>query len=215
MTVTYIIPAQGKNRFSAQGDLEPFGDNTLFQWKLEQLLDVVDPNEVVVTTDSDAIAKLAESVFVRAIKRKSAAFDETLKEAAAAVNSDWVVWCPVSAPFLSGERIAAMAQHLFLSKSNDSLVAVRPWNEYLFSDEGPLNFETDHYISRRELKPVYCTTNGCYVRKREALLKDGTLFGKSPYFYPVDDLESVEIKDVHALNVAQRLIQLYFTEQPG
>jgi hypothetical protein len=48
--INIIIPALEKNRYSEHGDLVPFGETTLFEWKIPQVKKVKDIQSIYITS---------------------------------------------------------------------------------------------------------------------------------------------------------------------
>ena len=46
MSFAIIIPAQEKNRYHDQGDLAPFGQTTLLEWKIAQCKEFVELSQI-------------------------------------------------------------------------------------------------------------------------------------------------------------------------
>ncbi|MCH8157060.1 MAG: hypothetical protein IID18_04790 [Nitrospinae bacterium] len=73
-----------------------------------------------------------------------------------------------------------------------------------------MNFDIDQYKSRKEIDPVYRITNGCYITPKESYRQNRKYFGHAPYYYEVDKLTSLEIKDIDHYEMALNLLSLYF-----
>ena len=58
--VAVVIPALDKNQYYPEGDLVRFGDTTLLEWKISQVLGVVEKENIFIATPSDKIIELAE-----------------------------------------------------------------------------------------------------------------------------------------------------------
>jgi CMP-N-acetylneuraminic acid synthetase len=65
MTCSVIIPAQKHNKYHKMGDLAPFGDTTLLEWKISQCKEFIQPECIYVSTDDDSIARDMISLYFR------------------------------------------------------------------------------------------------------------------------------------------------------
>ena len=59
MSFAIIIPAQEKNRYHDQGDLAPFGQTTLLEWKIAQCKEFVELSQINICSDSEVIKEIA------------------------------------------------------------------------------------------------------------------------------------------------------------
>ena len=69
------------------------------------------------------------------------------------------------------------------------------------------NIPTD---AARIVEPIYRINNGCYITPRESYSQGRKYFGVSPYYFEVDKLTSLEIKDIDHYEMALNLLSLYF-----
>ena len=103
-----------------------------------------------------------------------------------------------------------MKKFFELSGGYDSLMTVYRESEYIFFKDEPLNFDVSAYEPRKMLEPVYRVTNGCYISPKDSYLQNRNYFGASPYYYAVDKLTSLEVKDVDHYEMATSLLSMYF-----
>ena len=210
--IAAIIPALDSNRYYPEGDLVLFGDTTLLEWKISQVSGLIDRESIYIATPSEKIAELAQNCGVKTIKRsQNTQSMEWIKECAKSVKDEIILWACVTSPFVSEGDYRQMLETFFtLPKNYDSLIAVYKEQEYIFFQNAPLNFDIDQYAVRNELNPVYRITNGCYIAHKESYHQNRKFFGHSPYYYEVDRLTSLEIKDINDYAMALNLLSLYF-----
>lgn len=210
--VGIVIPALDKNQYYAEGDLVSFGDTTLLEWKISQVLGVAKKDNIFIATPSDKIIALAQDYGVQSIRR-SDTNDSTqwIRESVEPIEKEIIMWTPVTSPFISARDYSKMMEKFFdLPGGYDSLMAVFKESEYIFFKDKPLNFDIQNYKSRKALEPIYRITNGCYITPKESYLKNQKFFGQSPYYYEVDKLTSLEIKDIDHYEMATSLLSMYF-----
>jgi CMP-N-acetylneuraminic acid synthetase len=211
-TVAIVIPALDENRYSPEGDLVKFGDTTLLEWKISQMLGVAEKENVFIATPSEKIIALAQDYGVRSIKRSNAGDSARwILESVEPIEKKIILWTHVTSPFISAGDYGEMMKKFFdLPSGYDSLMAVYKENEYIFFRDRPLNFDVNVYRSRKILEPVYRVTNGCFITPKESYLQNRKYFGQSPYYYGVDKLTALEIKDVDHYEMATSLLSMYF-----
>lgn len=211
--IAVIIPAQEKNPYRRLGDLAPFGDTTLIEWKISQCKEFAGNESIYITTASEKIINIAKKEGINFILRSyELEYDEVLSFTVQKIKEDIIVWAIPTAPFISGKLYKKMIDRFVSLKSFDSLVSVKKMNEYLFFQNNKMNF-SDSFISRREIEPAYMVTNGCYVIHKDLILKNRSLFGQKEYLYEIDTLASVEIKDIEDISFANNLIFHYFKQE--
>lgn len=218
MKIDAIIPATSNNRYSELGDLGPWGQSTLLDWKLSQLKEVSEISSIVVTTDSDQAADVALKAGVRVHRRKkNATWPQIVRLAVAESTADSILWINTTAPFLGPKDIRALiVQYGNRSQRQDCAVTAQALKEYFYSDNRPMNFgDTQEIFSRDSLEPIYQLTNGAYLAPQAIVSELGRPFGQNPAFYETDWLSSLEIKDSLHMDMFTTLISKYFEKELG
>lgn len=205
-----VIPAQEQNPYHKLGDLAPFGDTTLLEWKISQCKQFTDNSSIYLSTSSERITEIAKREGINVIRRSSELeYGEMLSFTMQQIREEIIVWAIPTAPFVSGRLYNSMLEKFLNLTDNDSLVSVKKLKEYIFYQNEKMNF-SEEFISRRDIEPVYQVTNGCFIICKENILKNKTLFGKRDFLYEVDNLASVEIKDIEDFSFVNNLISHYF-----
>lgn len=210
--IAIIIPAQGKNEYHEKGDLAPFGDVSLLQWKLTQVEKIDFPKTIYIATSSKEITDFSRRANVQVINREP---DLTLKEMIShslnGVKEDIILWTHATSPFIgSNIYLECLSNFMNMPATNDSLLTVLPIREYVFYKEKPINFIPQEHLSRRNITPVYSTTNGCFIISKEKASSFQSFIGNNPLFHELDRLSAMEIKDVQDMSIANDLLALYF-----
>ena len=210
--IAVVIPALDNNQYYSDGDLVRFGDTTLLEWKISQILGVTGKENIYVSTPSDKIIDLVQSYGVNVVKRSQGSDpSQWIKESVNTIESEFVLWTHATSPFISAGDYRGMVENfLNLPKNHDSLIAVYQEQEYIFYQSKPLNFDIDQFKGRKDIEPVYRNTNGCYITPLENYRQNRIYFGKTPFYYEVDKLTSLEIKDIDHYEMALNLLSLYF-----
>ncbi len=211
-SVAIVIPALDENQYYPEGDLVRFGDTTLLEWKISQVLGAAEREDIFVATPSDKIIALAQDYGVQSIRRNDTnGSARWILESVEPIERDVILWTHVTSPFISAGDYSEMLKKFFeLPGGYDSLMTVYRESEYIFFKDEPLNFDVNAYESRKMLEPVYRVTNGCYITPKDSYLQNRKYFGTSPYYYAVDKLTSLEIKDVDHYEMATSLLSMYF-----
>lgn len=212
MSFAIVIPAQETNKYHKLGDLAPFGDTTLLEWKISQCKEFASSSQIYISSDSEMIKEIAEKEEVHFIKRKiGLSYQDMLVETIDKIDTTDIIWINTTSPFMSTNVYKAMYQK-YQTEDLSSLVSVEKKKEYIFFNNHKLNF-SDDFISRKDIEPIYIMTNGCYIIKKNTALKSKNLLSSNPKLYEVDSFVASEIKDVQDYTVAKEMISIYFRKE--
>lgn len=210
MSFAIIIPAQETNKYHKLGDLAPFGDTTLLEWKISQCKEFAKSSQIYISSDSEIIKDIAQKEEVNFIKRKSQiAYRQIIKDTLLEVKEDTIIWTNPTSPFLGYKDYQLMIKKYANDENINSIVSVYSKYDYVYYDNKRLNF-SETFTPRNELRPVQIVTNGCYVIKKDIAIKKESLYSDSPFLYELDYLTSIEIKDMHIYEISKELISSYF-----
>ena len=210
MSFAVIIPAQETNKYHKLGDLAPFGDTTLLEWKISQCKEFVNSHQIYISSDSEIIEEIAQKEEVNFIKRKKQiSYSQIIKDTLLEVKEDTILWANPTSPFLSSKDYQSMINKFISHENINSIVSVYSKYDYAYYDNERLNFDKN-FTPRTELIPIQIVTNGCYVIKKDIAINNESLYDDSPFLYELDYLSSVEIKDIHLYTISQELISSYF-----
>ena len=211
MSFTIIIPAQEKNRYHEQGDLAPFGQTTLLEWKIAQCKEFAELSQINICSDSEIIKEIAQKEGLNYIKRKAGlSYKEMLFKSVEAIDVKDVILINTTSPFI-GSKIYKDMYNEYKSKKLNSLISVEKKKEYIFFDEEKFNFN-DNFTPRENVKPIYIATNGCYIFNRDLALDHQKFLSNNPSLFEVDSFTATEIKDIKDYKIAREMITIYFQE---
>ncbi|MDK2047648.1 cytidylyltransferase domain-containing protein [Aliarcobacter butzleri] len=210
MNFAIVIPAQETNKYHKLGDLAPFGDTTLLEWKISQCKEFASSSQIYISSDSEMIKEIAEKEEVHFIKRKKQiSYAQIIKDTLLEVKEEIILWTNPTSPFLSSKDYQSMINKLTNNENINSIVSVYSKYDYTYYDNKRLNFGKN-FSPRNELIPIQIVTNGCYVIKKDLAIQNESLYSDNSFLYELDYLSSIEIKDLHIYNISQELISSYF-----
>ncbi len=210
MDFAVVIPAQEHNRYHKLGDLAPFGDTTLLEWKIAQCKEFAKSSQIYINSDSEVIDVIAQREKVNFIKRSSKiSYNQIIIDTTNKVNEDVVVWTNPTSPFLRYKDYLAMIEKYRNNQDINSIVSIYSKYDYVYFNNKRLNF-TNTFISRKKITPIQVVTNGCYVIKKDLVLKNKSLYCDKSFLHELDYLSSIEIKDIHTYQISTELISAYF-----
>lgn len=216
--ISAVIPVRKGSRRLPNKNILPFGTSNLLIHKIRQLKQVKGLDEVVVSSDSDEMLEMARNENVKTHKREpqycddiSKTFNEVIENVAQNIDCDILMWTPCVCPLVeikTYEAVIEKYKELIIDKKEyDSLVTAKIFKEYLWNENGPINynFQSAHVISQN-LPDWYVLTNGIYMMDRNEILKTKYFIGKNPYKFILSKQQAVDIDDVEDFKIAKALL---------
>lgn len=221
-----IIPVQQGGNDLNRNALAPFGRNQvpLIVWKIRQLKEVVPLNSIYVSTHSDEIKKLVISEGVNVHHRSNdlnkeslGPFGDVIVDVVKDINHQHVAWVSAVVPFM-GEYDYRNAFEVYSENvkngTYDSLMSVNRIYDYLWGEDGAVNYHPDcQQPKRTELPATYRVTNGLFIRSRVDILSSRYYVGSNPCKYEVSKLAGLDINAHEDLDVASALSGVYQKQQ--
>jgi regulator of RNase E activity RraA/CMP-N-acetylneuraminic acid synthetase len=210
MNIVAFVPAKGHSERVASKNLRVLDGEHLFKRKLRQALDCPAVTEVVLDTDSDAIAALADDLPVACVKRPAdlatnATDGHELFAWQCAQRPDADLWIQIlcTAPFVSADTIGRAIAALLADPEADSLVAVTSAKQYCWSETRPL-YGNGRIPNSVDLAPTVIEAMSLYIVRRGP---DGAVptrrFGTRPILFDLDPIELIDINHDSDLVIAE------------
>jgi N-acylneuraminate cytidylyltransferase len=178
-------------------------------------------DEIVVSSDSDAMLNMADKEGVKTHKRAIEYADEKTKSFSEVVNHiaqnatqrEHILWSPCVCPLVSASLYdAAIKKYREVVNSpnswHDSLISVRLFKEYLWDENAPINYTAGRgHVPSQQLPDWYIVINGFHIARRMDMIKWSYLFGNKPYKMIVDKKYAIDIDDKEDFAIARALLQ--------
>ena len=203
MSITAIIPVREGSRRLKNKNIAPFAGTNLLINKINQLKQVQEIDDIVVSSDSELMLTMAQSQGVITHKRspefcdeKSKTFGEVVAHICENVPGDDIIWATCTAPlvFPKHYREAIKLYYKAITDGYDSLVSMEKFKRYLWDDNGPLNYELGlRHVPSQQLKPLYYVTDGILIAPRNKMIEWKYFHGTNPYRYILDKRTSIDI----------------------
>jgi CMP-N-acetylneuraminic acid synthetase len=181
MKILAIIPARGGSKGVPGKNIKLLGDKPLIAHAIECAIGSKTVTKIVVSTDSDEIAKVAANYQVEIIKRPSALADDTSNVVTAAEHVykflneefDIVVLLQPTSPLRTANDLDNVITLLQENPESDGVISVVPMDDlhparmYNLSEDNKLIpfLENGEILRRQDLIPVYYR-NGCFYAVR-------------------------------------------------
>lgn len=205
MSYTAVIPVREGSRRLKNKNVAPFAGTNLLLNKINQLKQVEEIDDIVVSSDSDLMLAMASKAGVLTHKRalefcdeKTKTFGEVVAHICSNVKGDNIIWATCTAPlvFPQNYKDAIRQYEKALNDGYDSLMSVEAFKRYLWNDEGPVNYELGlKHVPSQQLPSLYFVTDGILIAPRNKMIEWNYFHGKNPYKYLLDKRTSIDIDD--------------------
>jgi len=217
---TAIIPVRAGSRRLKNKNILPFGGKNLLTYKIDQLLQVSEIENIVVSSDSDEMLEMASiyggkvSTHKRAIEycdEISQPFGAVVAHVCENVKGDDIIWATCTSPLVEPEDYnnAIKTYKEALNNGFDSLMSVEEFRRYIWDEKGPLNYELGiKHVPSQQLPPLYRVTDGVLIAPRLNMIKWKYFHGPNPCKYPMNKKKSVDIDDVYDMACAVAWLEI-------
>lgn len=224
LSITAVIPVRAGSVRLPNKNILPFGDSNLLVHKIRQLKQVKGISSILVSSDSDEMLEMAtienlndeQNVFVQVHKRskeycdeKTKSFNEVVEHIAKAVESDVIMWAPCVCPLTTIESyenaIENFIKYVYKNNDYDSVISAKLFKEYLFNENGPLNWNPSKHVPSQNLPNWKVIVNGFYIAKRQNMIDWRFVYGKNPYLQIVSKSEALDIDDIEDYKMCEAL----------
>lgn len=208
MSITAVIPVREGSRRLKSKNIAPFAGTNLLINKLNQLKQVSEIDNIVVSSDSDLMLAMAQSQGVMTHKRaiefcdeKTKTFGEVVAHVCENVPGDDILWATCTAPLVFPKQYREAIRLYIENVKNgtgeyDSLVSMEKFKRYLWDEKGPVNYELGiRHVPSQQLPPLYFVTDGILLAPRQKMIEWKYFHGEHPYRYILDKRTSIDIDD--------------------
>lgn len=206
MSITAIIPVREGSRRLKNKNVAPFAGTNLLINKINQLKQVKEITNIVVSSDSDTMLAMAKSQDVLTHKRgiefcdeKTKTFGEVVAHICENVTGDHILWATCTAPLVFPKHYREAIELYYknvVEGEYDSLVSMEQFKRYIWNDQGPLNYELGiKHVPSQQLPPLYFVTDGILLAPRKDMIAWKYFHGVNPYRFMLDKRTSVDIDD--------------------
>ena len=213
-----IIPLKTNSTRVKNKNLRPFYNNqSLFDVKAQQLLQVFSPIDIYVSSENPEVEKLAKEYGFNFHLRDASlttsttiesSLVKTLVDAVPDKSCD-IMWCQVTQPlFLEFKKLLECYENL--DKHYDSICVVKWFSHHLIDKDGnPVNFNFGYWHKlTQDLPALYQVAWAAFIMRRNFLDQAHYQIGRSPYLFKTD-APLVDIDTEQDFEIAQLMYQLF------
>ena len=218
MKITAVIPIRKGSQRVEEKNLRRFGNTTLMELKINNLLQVPELDKIIVNTNSEEAINIVKSHPAYHIEGKldyhrreeyyassQCSGSEFFKHLGEVTDTDVFVYSPCTSPFVKPETFSQCIQAFTSSNDCDCIASVSSVKEFLWLDGKPLNYDPLNAPNSQDLPNVMALNFGVTVVGREDLIKNRNIIGKHPQFVITSDIEAIDIDTPLDFYIAEQL----------
>lgn len=211
-SILFFIPARGGSKGLPGKNIKLFNKKPLIHWTIKAALESGLKGDVVVSTDSNTIAKVAikSGATVPYLRPKNLSSDQSKSidvllyhlnwAAKQGIQYEYIIFLQPTSPLRTGKHIQE-AFNLMRTKKASSVISVTPFEHNLnwvntIPASGKMdNFldKTQHHKNRQQAEKKYELNGAIYIVTKNVLLKEKTFFVKKSFAYVMNPESSVDI----------------------
>ncbi len=204
----------------------PAGESfSLLEWKLRQLLEVFQGDQILVSTDWDLAADISRGFGCLVHERDEflagpdAPFDQVIAGVVAQVETSHAMWCPATSPLIGPRCVRQFLEkywELPPEERDEGLIVVSRTRSYCFMGGSPINFRLGAgHVRTQEIEPIEILNWALTARPVSRILDDSYMFSELAKRMVVADWQNADINDEVDFVMAQLLLPLYWSAQLG
>lgn len=206
--IVAVIPARGGSKGVPNKNIRPLLEIPLVVHSIQQALATPEIKQVFVSTDSEAIAKVAVDAGANVIIRPDEISNDTATSESALVHAqeyflqtldyqiDAVVFLQCTSPIRAKDDISN-AINVFISEQADSLLSVVNSHRFLWryvdGQATSLNYDYQNRPRRQDAELQFQENGSIYIYKPWVLEKFNNRLGGKISFYPMFDESAIDI----------------------
>lgn len=119
------------------------------------------------------------------------------------VDADVYIQIHATTPFISSKSIQKGIE--MIKKGYDSTFAVKKMQDFLWTNEKPLNYSLEKIPRTQDMQPFFIETTGMYIYTKDVIQKLHRRIGNNPYLLEVSEIESIDIDDPIDFEIADAI----------
>ena len=205
MKIVAIIPIKKKSKRIKGKNFKKINTQPLYTYLLSEIKKC-NFDDVYIDSDSTQIKKYSKKKGFKFIQRKpflaldNANGNDLLNYHSKLIDADIYFQLFITSPTLKFNTINKCINILKRSKKYDSIFTCKKIYSWFWFNRRPVNYQPKVLPRSQDAKPIVQETTGLYGIRKESLKKYKCRIGKKPYFYEVQNKESLDIDDLEDLN---------------
>lgn len=209
-----VIPVRKGSVRVKNKNLKPFANKSLLEYKIEQMKRIEDIEEVIVNSDCDVMLNVAKKMGVSFIKRDNfyasseVSINLVWQDIAKNMDCETVVYVNATNPIISDSTIESCIKKYKeegLFEKKQSLNTVTAIKEFLWSKDGPINYDKSNQPRSQDLPLIYHPNFAVNIIDRETMYSGKSIMTHDFYPFFIDKVESIDIDDEIDFEIAEIL----------
>ena len=205
-----VVPVRAGSQRVKDKNIKPFANSNLLTLKLQTLKNVANIDRIIVNSDSDDMLDIALKNRVSTHKREDyyasseCNNSEYFQHIAEVTDADYIMYAPVTAPLVSKETYFACIDK-FMNSDINNLVTVSDVKHHMWLDGKPLNYDPKNAPNSQDLPDIVSINYGICIISRDDMIENRNIVTENPYFYKLDEIESIDIDTEFDFMVAEHV----------
>ena len=212
--ITAIIAVRKGSERVKDKNIKPFNDTSLLENKIKTLLKVKNLDNIIVSSDCVKMLSLAKTLGVETHLRdpyytsNECPGSENLKHLAEQTDSDYILYTPVTSPLVKPKTYEDIINKFRgFGEEYDSIISVNYLKDFLWSQDGPLNYDPTNCPKSQDLKSIFKLNFGACLLERETMIKNQYVVGDKPYWYELEELEGIDVDVPFDFSIAELIYE--------
>jgi N-acylneuraminate cytidylyltransferase len=215
MKIVAVIPVkENSERVQSKNFKEFVNGISLFELKIQHLIDSKSFDEIYISSDSKYAEEIAKKYGIRFIKRDMrfcnniTPWSEVIHEVVSSIPQEdvHIAWCHTTSPlFTNYKEAVSKYKETYKNNSNNGLVTVNKLSEFIVSEKArPVNYHWGvwHEYSQN-LDKLYAITGALFIAHKDEMIKNRYVVSTKPYLFEVSAYEAIDIDTVYDFNLAK------------
>lgn len=215
--ITAVIPVRKNSQRVINKNLRLFNKKNLLIYKIEKLKQIKYIDQIIINTDSEEAIKIAKDLRVGFWRREdyyassSCSNSEFWSHIADTTDSEYIMFTNCTSPLVKLETYNNIFKKFEETKNvNDSLNTVTEEKNFLYLDYKALNFDPKKAPNSQELPNIVKLNFAVNILSKKLMYKKKSVIGDNPYFFKLDQIESLDIDTLFDFEFANYLHKKFF-----
>lgn len=214
--ITALVPMKGHSERVPNKNIRELAGKPCFHWIMESLSESKYVKEIVINTDSEAIAEDAVKNFkVTILERPDfllgdmVSIQPLIEYDLAQTKGEFYLQTHSTNPLLSAETIDKGIEEFFNQEIHDALFSVTPVKTRFYWPDGRgINHDPQKLIRTQDLNPIFEENSCFYIFSKKTNETYKNRLGSKPMMFAMDRLEATDIDDWEDFLYAEFLLNL-------
>lgn len=215
--IVAVIAARSGSLRVKNKNIRDFYNTTLLEIKIKQLQRIKEIDDVIVNSNCDEILNIAEECGATIVKRddvhasNSANMSDVFANIAENVDSEYILYANCTNPLVKDTSVEKVIKLFFENLDNlkdfDSLTSCHEVKEFLYLDNKALNYDPLNQPRSQDLPNIIALNFALSIISKKDMIKYRNILGKKPYFFVLNEEESVDIDSPQDFFIAEKLYE--------